>query len=110
MIMRQVEVMAMEAEQGEWTKQDYLDLLARDRIEGLSQLSQLLYDCRHWEFERNLELDDPGITDDTHMVADYFIDHNDIQRSQYVLKDNPNSALFQLGFTIEEIESYIREG
>lgn len=91
----------------EFTKQDYLDLLKTDRVAGLTQLSQLLFDAKCWEFERELGEGETGTSDETHMVEDYFIDANNIKRCQYVLKPNPNAALYQLGFTEDEIKQLL---
>lgn len=101
------------SEEGEeikaWTKQDYLDLLEKDRTAGITQLSQLLYDTKYWEFERELEEGEEGIQDDTHMVEEYFMDQDDVKRAQYVLKQNDEAALFKIGFTIPEIEKILEE-
>lgn len=90
-----------------WTKQDYLDLLEKDRNAGITQLSQLYYDAKHWDFERELEEGEEGIQDDEHMVEEYFIDEGDVRRWQYVLKTNEESAFFKLGFTEEEVEKLL---
>lgn len=93
----------------EWTKQDFLDLLEKDRSAGITQLSQLLYDTVYWDFERELGPDEEGIQDETHMIEEYFRDFDDITRSQYVLKTNEDAALFKLGFTIPEVKQILEE-
>lgn len=94
----------------EWTKQDYLDLLKKDRFAGITELSQLLHDVTYWDFERELEDGEEGISDETHMIQEYFQSMDDITRSQYVLKTNEDAALFKLGFTVEEVKQLIGSG
>lgn len=91
----------------DWTKQDYLDLLEKDRDAGITQLSQLLYDAKQWVFVRELEPGETGISDETHMVEEYFNNDDTILRIQYVLEPNEEAALFKAGFTIEEAEKIL---
>lgn len=83
------------------TKQDYFNYLVTYPNETKGAL-QLLLDSRFiWKTSAVLEEDAEGITDATHRVI------GDIDREQQELIEDDNARIFNLGFTVEEVEGII---
>lgn len=81
------------------TKQDYLNCLSEFATETKAELQKLL-DYRFSWFDVAI-LEDPatGIEDDTHRV---------IENMQQEYREDPNARIFQLGFTVEEVEELLK--
>ena len=61
-----------------------------------------------WLVENKLELSKIGLSDDTHKVVE--IKNSEgvvVENYQYCLKIDPNSKIFKLGFTVNEIEEIL---
>lgn len=95
------------------TKQDYLNFLAMGAAENVTDadkkqaLEDLLVGTEEWFATGNVEKN-AGITDDTHKV----VSNEDITTgvttyTQYELKKNEGARIFQLGFTIKEVQDLL---
>ncbi|WP_345115648.1 hypothetical protein [Bartonella jaculi] len=97
------------------TKQDYLNMLAYDRVETLRRLEQLLETRFYWVPIKELGEREEGIEDERHKVfvtqempvdlEGEFIE----KRYQYELQESEYAPLFRLGFSVEEVEGLIQE-
>lgn len=82
------------------TKQDYLNCLSEFKSETKAELQKLL-DYRFSWFDVEVLADpEKGLNDDTHRVVD------DMQQE---LREDPNSRIFQLGFTVAEVEGLLND-
>jgi hypothetical protein len=63
-----------------------------------------------WLMTSRLEEEQSGTTDDTHEVREVK-DHEGTvtERYQYEYKQDPNSKLLRLGFTVEEVEAVLAQ-
>lgn len=85
------------------TKQDYLNCL-QDFPEQIKQrLQELLTDRFLWVQTGILPDKDQGVTDDTHKVIE-----SENEYFQYEYLEDSNARMFQLGFTVQEIEELIK--
>jgi 1,2-phenylacetyl-CoA epoxidase catalytic subunit len=85
------------------TKQDYLNCL-QDFPEQIRQrLQELLTDRFLWVQTGILSDEDQGVTDDTHRIIE-----TENERFQYEYLEDSNARIFQLGFTVQEIEELIK--
>lgn len=84
------------------TKQDYISCLNIFPIEVKNALQQLLNDRFVWKTTAILSNINDGISDDTHRVL---IQNNDIIQQEYT--EDINSQLFNIGFSVSEVESII---
>jgi hypothetical protein len=82
------------------TKQDYLNYLEVEEIEGKKKLQELLDNRFTWV--DIAVISDEGTTDETHRVID-----NSGDKVQQVLTEDPNSRLYMLGFSVDEVEGLI---
>lgn len=82
------------------TKQDYFNCLAEWTEETKTELKRLLDSRFSWFDVKVLEDGSTGLNDDTHRVID---------NMQQELKEDPNARIFQLGFTVEEIEELLND-
>lgn len=91
------------------TKQDYLNVINLFPEDKWKPKLQALLDERiRWVNEGLLVEDDPGITDETHKVREDLDEQGVVsQRYQLHYKEDPNSRLFRLGFTVEEAQALI---
>jgi hypothetical protein len=83
------------------TKQDYINCLKDYPDQTKAALKDLLDSRFSWVMTKIL--DGEGITDDTHKVIE-----TESECSQYELLEDSNARMFQLGFTVEEIEGLIQ--
>ena len=68
---------------------------------------QALIDNRFgWYPVKNLDPGENGIEDDTHKVVDQG-DGAEMIRTQYELRENPNARIYQMGLTVEEVQSML---
>lgn len=95
------------------TKQDYLNFLAMGAAENVTDadkkqaLEDLLVGIKEWFAVGNVEKD-AGITDDTHkVVTNEDTTTGNVTYTQYELKKNEGARIFQLGFTVEEVQSLL---
>lgn len=66
----------------------------------------LLDERKNWFPTGQVESEEAGITDDTHKVVKYEdTSEGTTAYTQMELQDDPNSTLFRLGFTVEEVEA-----
>ena len=88
------------------TKFDYLFVKENfDREYWQKDFQDLLDSMSDWFCEDTLGDTDKGIEDETHKIV---IDKDTGVKSQFVYKENPNCKLYRLGFTKEEVESYLK--
>ncbi|MDX9690527.1 MAG: hypothetical protein RBT70_08745 [Alphaproteobacteria bacterium] len=96
------------------SKQDYINMLAIDPAETVARL-QLLLDQRYsWFQGEKLAEGDAGIEDETHKVIEATEREEGSEdeitvRYQYELKEDFNSHLFLIGFTVDEVENIIND-
>ena len=84
------------------TKEDYLNLLQINKNEAKIELQNLLTNRFHWFDVAVLESDIE--VDSTHRI----IGESD-ERILQEYREDSNSRLFMLGFTVEEVERLINE-
>jgi len=74
-------------------------------------LAQKLAEVKQWLVTGKLAEGDAGVSDETHKVIETKDQATQEvkERYQYEYKDDPNCALFRLGFTIKEVEDMIKE-
>lgn len=92
------------------TKQDYLNLLQIDRIQGINRLQSLLDSRFTWQWVKDLAKDEAGIEDDMHKILPEIDEGEDgLQRNrmQFALKQYQHAEIFRLGFTVDEVEQLI---
>lgn len=82
------------------TKQDYFNCLVEFKEETKKELKKLLDSRFSWFDTKVLEDATTGLNDETHRVID---------NMQQELKEDPNARIFQLGFTVAEIEELIND-
>jgi len=87
------------------TKQDYLNCLNLYPDETKKSLQVLLDSRFNWFPVRELTENEQGITDETHKIVEF-----ENERSQYELLEDSNARIFQLGFTVEEVQALIGGG
>lgn len=81
------------------TKQDYLNCLAIEELkEATKKELQKLIDNRFSWFDVAV-IDGVGIEDETHRV---------VEDMQQELREDPNARIFQIGFTVQEIEELLK--
>jgi hypothetical protein len=85
------------------TKNDYLNLLESNKDEAKIELQRLLDNRFHW-FDKAVLNADVEV-DETHRI----IGEAD-ERILQEYKEDMNSRLFMLGFSVEEVEGIINEG
>ncbi len=87
------------------TKQDYLNVMGIFPKSKWSPRFQELIDNRYaWVETGPVEGD--GVTDDTHKVSMGIVDGEE-SPVQLELQEDPNAKIFRIGFTVEEVESYL---
>lgn len=70
----------------------------------------LLDERKNWFPTGQVESEEAGITDDTHKVVKYEdMDGGTATYTQMELQDDPHCTLFQLGFTVEEVEAALAD-
>lgn len=85
------------------TKQDYLNCL-QDFPQETKKGLQLLLDTRfNWTQTGVLLSADAGLTDETHKVMSSEDEH-----FQFELVEDVNARMFQLGFSVKEIEGLLK--
>lgn len=93
------------------TKEDYLFVKDNfDRELWLPEFQALLDTMRDWVFIRQLEKESDGIVDETHKVVTQFPIVNDgspVTYAQYELQVIPTAPIFELGFSVQEVESIV---
>lgn len=95
------------------TKQDYLNFLAMGAAENVTDadkkqaLEDLLVGTEEWFAVGNIDKD-AGITDATHkVVVNEDTTSGTVTYTQYEFKKNEGARIFQLGFTIAEVQSLL---
>lgn len=89
------------------TKQDYVNIVNLFPEEQWKPFYQELLDTRFiWSVVGNLEEGDEGVTDSTHKIG---MDSQDGEkvRVQLELIEDSNARIFQLGFTVQEVQQMI---
>lgn len=81
------------------TKQDFLNCLGEFEAETKRELKNLLNTRFSWFDVEILENPESGLNDETHRV---------IENMQQELREDPNSRIFQLGFTVAEVEELVK--
>ena len=71
------------------------------------ELQDLIDSVKGWFFVKNLSSPAQGIEDATHKVVTNKDENDQETYAQYELKDNPTCKLFQLGFTVAEVQALI---
>jgi len=89
------------------TKQDFLNLLDDYPDETRAALQTLIDEKNQWLNTGLLGSDDKGITDGSHKVVEVENAAEEIERYQYEFKEDPNAKIFQLGFTVEEVQKLL---
>lgn len=94
------------------TKQDYMNCLGMYPEETKKALRRLFADRFNWTVTKELSDKDKGKEDETHHVEEQErINEKTGEREtffvQLVKKEDKNARVFQLGFTVEEIEKLI---
>lgn len=82
------------------TKQDYLNL--KDTRAGRNALQSLLNHRFIWKETAVLDSKEDGIEDDLHQIIE---DENGFIQQEYV--EDENARIFQLGFTVEEVQELL---
>lgn len=85
------------------TKEDFFNYLSINTDEALATLKDLLEDRYIWKVTEVLFSKEDGVEDETHMILD-----SDGEFLQSELVEDKNAKLFDLGFTVEEAEDYIK--
>ncbi|WP_175869604.1 hypothetical protein [Bartonella gabonensis] len=97
------------------SKEDYLNMLSFDKAETVRRLEMLLSTRFYWVFIKELSEGEEGVEDDTHKVVLITEMPSDLKgdfvekRCQYELQESEYAPLFQLGFSVEEVEQLIKE-
>ncbi len=94
------------------TKQDYLNCLTMFPEETRRALRRLVADRFNWEFVKELSDKKKGKEDDTHRILeqtkkDEETGEDVIYYVQLEKKEDKNARLFQLGFTVKEVEELL---
>lgn len=94
-------------------KQDYLNMLGIDKEETVKRLQNLLDERFSWFQGEKLADGDEGIEDSTHkvVVQQERVENAEEEievRYQYELKEDENSTLFRLGFTVAEVKKLMK--
>lgn len=97
------------------SKQDYINMLEINPEETVRRLQDLLESRFQWIPTGMVDKASDGIVDETHFVApclpEYHRDKDvaieDTAHMQYEIREDKNSILFLLGFTVSEIEELI---
>lgn len=95
------------------TKQDYINCMAMYPEETKRALRRLLADRFNWEKVKELSSKSKGKEDSTHaIIAQERTDEKTGEKTEYFVqlekKEDSNARLFQLGFTVKEVESLIK--
>lgn len=88
------------------TKEDYEFVRVNfPREQWESDFKALLNERYEWF---NLgEIEDEGVTDDTHKVVEDKRGDETVVRYQYEYKENENARIYRLGYTVEEVEGIL---
>ena len=94
------------------TKQDYMNCLTMFPEETKRALRRLAADRFNWTIAKELSDKDKGKEDETHHVEEQERMNEETGKKetffvQLVKKEDKNARVFQLGFTVEEIEKLI---
>lgn len=94
------------------TKQDYMNCLPMFPEETKRALRCLLADRFNWEITKELSAKGKGKEDETHRVLEQVRTNEETgeQETYFVQlekKEDKNARMYQLGFTVKEIESLI---
>ncbi len=94
------------------TKQDYMNCLTMYPEETRGALRRLMADRFNWEFVKELSDKKKGKEDETHRIIeqtrkDEETGEDVIYFVQLEKKEDKNARLFQLGFTVKEVESLL---
>ena len=84
------------------TKQDYLNCLNLYPDETKKSLQELLDTRFNWFQTAVLAEEEQGITDENHKVVE-----SENERLQYELQEDSNAKIFQLGFSVSEVQILI---
>lgn len=87
------------------TKDDY-EFVRKNfpKSEWENDFKKLLTSTKEWFNVGEIPDGEPGIEDDDHMVAS---DTQTGKRYQYERRDNPNSLIYRIGYTIDEVKNII---
>lgn len=93
------------------TKQDFMNCLPMYPKETKRALRNLLADRFNWEVTKELSDKSKGKEDETHRILEQQRTNDDGEIETYFVqlekKEDSNARMFQLGFTVDEIESLI---
>lgn len=92
------------------TKQDYMNCLQMFPERTRAELRRLMADRFNWELVKELSDKSEGKEDDTHCVMEQErvnkkTGEKEVYFVQLEKKEDKNARMFQLGFTVKEIES-----
>lgn len=88
------------------TKEDYEYVRANFPREQWEPDFKALLNERYEWFNLG-EIEDEGVTDDTHKVVEDKRDDETVVRYQYEYKENENARIYRLGYTVEEVETIL---
>lgn len=88
------------------TKEDYEYVRANFPREQWEPDFKALLNERYEWFNLG-EIEDEGVTDDTHKVVEDKRDDETVVRYQYEYKENENARIYRLGYTVEEVEAIL---
>lgn len=74
------------------------------REQWLPDFQALLTSAYDWFFEKMLDSEADGVTDDTHKVV---VDEEQKTYAQYVFQLNPMCKMLRLGFTEDEVRAIV---
>lgn len=94
------------------TKQDYLNCLELFPEKTKVELKRLLAERFYWKKTKELNSVDDGVSDETHCVTeekatDEKTGEDTMRYSQLEWCENPNAAMFRLGFTVKELKKLV---
>lgn len=95
------------------TKEDY-DYIRKNfpKEQYIPFFEDLLKSRTAWFFVKELQDGEIGISDDTHKIEIQLgmNEEEKTKRYQYELRENPNSLLNTIGYTVEEVQAILAEG
>lgn len=91
------------------TKKDVDVALSIDAEKTKEKLQKMLDERWQWVITGQLAENDAGVEDSTHKVVTLYEDDGTTfkEKYQYELKEDPQCALFKLGYTVQEAEDIV---
>lgn len=90
------------------TKQDYEYVKNNfPKYMWATAFQNLLDTMNEWYFVKQLLENEQGIEDDTHKVESQELEDGTIIRTQFEFRFNPDCKLIELGYTPDEVKSFL---